>query len=942
MNKKVSFLILLILLNVVLFAQNGQIRGRVIDREKLALPAATIYIESLNKGVISDVNGFYTIVNVPSGEQEVTVSYIGFMPVTQKITVESGKTALLDFELMPGLEMEEIVVTGRLQGQSKALNKQRNSTNITNVIASDQVGKFPDANIGDALKRIPGINVQYDQGEARFGNIRGTAPEYNSVTINGERIPSAEAEVREVQLDLVPSDMIQMVEVNKAVTPDMDADAIGASVNLVTKSAPYDRRISGTIGSGYNILAQKPMLTGAVMYGDRFLKDKKLGMVLSLSYHNHQLGSDNVEAEWGGDDDNAYIEELQVRQYYLQRVRQSYSAAFDYKINENHTINLKGMYNHRNDWENRYRNIFETAGSPDESGVYAGEVLDDVGEDGIEGTDDDEYAETVVAREVKAGANDKNGRLEDQRMMQFSLSGDHLFGKLKADWAGSYSKASEDRPQERYLEYEIEGVDIYGDLSNSEFPLTTIKENQNINEEWDFKEITEENQYTEDEDIVGRINFELPLVEGKFENSIKFGGKYKIKSKYRKNNFFQYSVIDEDAFRTEVLANMEDITKDNFIPGDKYDVGMFPKKEFLGELDLTDESKYEKEADYSEYAGNFDAEETVMAGYLMLNQNFGNKLSAIAGVRYEQTSSKNTGREFDDSQNYEGLDDLPKTDEEKNDYTNILPNLHLRYSPMQNTVLRFAYTNTISRPRYFDLVPYIQIEDEEEISIGNPNLEPTTSSNIDFMFEQYFKSIGIISGGFFYKDIKDFMVNENHEDYDYNGTTWDKFTRPINGGNAILWGVEIAAQRQLDFLPGVLNGLGVYANYTYTKSEITDFNIEGREDETGLAMPGSPKHTLNTSLSYDKEKFTARISFNYAADFVDEFGEEAFEDVYYDQVNYLDLNLTYGVNENFTIFADLNNILDQPLRYYQGAQLRTYQAEYYGMRIQAGIKFDFN
>ncbi len=193
---------------------------------------------------------------------------------------------MANFQLEAGIELNEVVVNGALQGQSKAFNQQKNSININNIISSDQVGRFPDANIGDALKRIPGINVQYDQGEARFGHIRGTAPEYNSVTIDGDRIPSAEAEIRSVQLDLVPADMIQSLEVNKVVTADMDADAIGGSINLVTKSNPYSQRISGTVGATYNFLTDKPAENLSLLYADRFI-DGKLGMTLAGSYQNH-------------------------------------------------------------------------------------------------------------------------------------------------------------------------------------------------------------------------------------------------------------------------------------------------------------------------------------------------------------------------------------------------------------------------------------------------------------------------------------------------------------------------------------------------------------------------------------------------------------------------------------------------------------------------------
>lgn len=319
----------------------------------------------------------------------------------------------------------------------------------------------------------------------------------------------------------------------------------------------------------------------------------------------------------------------------------------------------------------------------------------------------------------------------------------------------------------------------------------------------------------------------------------------------------------------------------------------------------------------------------------MLNQKLGNKLSAIVGIRMEHTNSENEGQNWDDDNEI-----LTSTDKVSNDYTNVLPNFHLRYNLNKNSIFRFAYTSSMARPKYYDLVPYTEIKDGEKISIGNPNLKPTTSNNIDVMVEQYFNSIGIVSGGFFYKDIQDFIVDERHNDYEYNGTVWSKFEHPINGGDATLWGLEFAAQRQLDFLPGFLKNFGIYTNYTYTKSKITDFNIEDRENED-LSLPGSPEHTLNASLSYDTKKFTGRISFNYASDFISEFDDEAFKDVYYDEVTYLDLNLTYSINKNYLVYADVNNLLNQPLRYYQGSSNRTYQAEYYGMTLRAGVKINF-
>jgi len=319
----------------------------------------------------------------------------------------------------------------------------------------------------------------------------------------------------------------------------------------------------------------------------------------------------------------------------------------------------------------------------------------------------------------------------------------------------------------------------------------------------------------------------------------------------------------------------------------------------------------------------------------MLNQSIGEKLSLIAGVRFENTRQKYQGNQYDADEEENTLSDIVS-----DSYVNVLPGVHIKYNFNKTTILRAAWTNTLARPNYFSLVPYREITMEDnEISIGNPELTPTTSMNFDLMFEKYFKSIGIISAGAFYKDINDFIVTETKEDYLFEGNTWDTYSQPINGGNATIFGFEVAAERQLDFLPGFLKGFGVYANYTYTTSTVSDFRIEGREDDE-ISLPGTANHTLNTSLSYDNQRLSVRASLNYASAFVEEFGEESFYDRYYDKAVYLDLNANYAITPKLRVYAEVINLLNQPLSYYQGLSTRSMQSEHYNMRLQFGLKFD--
>src|SRR5690606_31890911 len=308
------------LVSVMSFAQNGVISGQIVDGDtKFSLPGASAKIQASNRYTISDQNGGYEFFSLPEGTYTVYVEYIGYVTEKQEVVVTSQQTTTANFQLFTGSEeLEEIVIIGDfLRGQAKALNQQRNNANISNIISSDQVGRFPDANIGDALKRVPGITMQNDQGEARNITVRGLSPELTSVTLNGDRIPSAEGDNRNVQMDLIPSDMISSIEVNKTLTPDMDADAIGGSVNLITRAVPNKQRISATLGGGYSPVREKAIYNGALIYGNSFM-DHKLGLVLSGTMYTNDCGSTNIEAEWGEEDGNPLVEEMEIRKYDVQ------------------------------------------------------------------------------------------------------------------------------------------------------------------------------------------------------------------------------------------------------------------------------------------------------------------------------------------------------------------------------------------------------------------------------------------------------------------------------------------------------------------------------------------------------------------------------------------------------------------------------------------------
>lgn len=889
---------------------SGSISGRIVDGDLNTLPGAVISVDGNVGIVVSGVDGCYTLSGLTPGKHNITITYVGFSPLEEEIEVVSGNALSHDFKLSENDKLlGEVVVTGVFSGQQRAINMQRSNLNITNVVSSDQVGKFPDSNIGDALKRITGINVQYDQGEARFGQVRGTSTDLSSVTVNGNRLPSAEGDTRSVQLDLIPADMIQMIEVNKVITPDQDADAIGGSINLVTKNSPYRRVINATAGTGYNWISRKMSLNLGFTYGDRFFDDR-LGFMVSASYQNAPSGSYDTEFVWERDDNgNAYVNDYQIRRYYVTRERQSYSLSLDYQFNPSHNIWFKGIFNNRNDWENRYRL-----------------TLKDLTPKG-QGT---------VRIQTKGGSSDNSdARLERQRTMDFTFGGNHHLGIFDIDWMFGYDRASEERPNERYIDYQLKKQEFSMDYNDLRQPFATPLAGSTmlLSDEFSLKELTEQQEDIVEEDIKFALNFMAPVSSWA---TIKFGGKIVRKTKSKEVDFYEYSPIDEDVFDALALQNTIDVTTSRFMPSSKYQSGVYVDKSFLGGLNLSDVSQFESEQVAEELAGNYDARETVTSGYVRFDATLSRNLSLMAGLRVENTDLRYTGRIYEDES-----DIVEETAPTNSDYINFLPSLMFKWDVNRDFTIRAAYSETLARPKYSAIVPGISISrSDNEITLGNPDLTATISHNFDLNAEYYFNSIGLVGAGVFYKKIEGFIVDEVAVNADYNGQSWTKIIQPKNAGNADLFGVELSYQRDFGFISQALKCIGFYGTYTYNYSRVTDFNFVGREDESSLSLPGTPEHTANASLFFEKSGLSLRLSYNYASAFIDEMGSETFYDRYYDAVNYLDCNASYtfGKNVKITFYAELNNILNQPLRYYQGSKDYTMQAEYYGVKLNGGIK----
>lgn len=902
------------LLPLLTIAQStATISGSVTDQKTgELLPGASILVEGTSIGTSTNADGQYTLRGIPSGNQTIRISYLGYATNERPITLDAGEVLTLDIELTDNfIELEGITVQGIRQGQARALNQQKTAANIKNIVASDLIGRFPDQNVADALRRVPAVSVQRDQGEARYVQIRGTNPNLSNISINGEQIPSPEGDVRYAALDMIPSDVLSSIEVTKAITPDMDGDAIGGSVNLNTLSATRAGRVlKVTAAPGYNNQNQDlPPIGGilAATYGDR-VADGKFGFIVSGSYNNSNRASNNNEMEY----DESDIDALELRDYELNRERAGFVTSLDYRFSEQSKIYINSAYNYFTDTEYRRAFIAEA---------------------------------DVMAREFK-------DRLEKQKIFSLSGGGQHaLSDRWEIDYMASYSYADQYTPFDRNVVFEQAYEDpiteediefVTFDRSDTDYPQfgvtsagSALGAGAYSYSNFEFDEFEQSSESTSDENLTGRLNLAMNYNVGEVAGKLKFGGLFRTKDKVTtpRVRLFGY---DGDFLYSDVQGDFED---DDFLnnnyPGG---IGLFPDPERLEDFYDSNRSSFELEEEDSRadsQSETFNANEDTYAGYVMSDLRK-NRLSGLLGFRYEYTTVNYNANlvEFDT----EG-DLLPITNTNgTNDYRFFLPMVHLTYAVNPLVNIRAAWTNSFSKPNYFDLAPYrIVSREDDEIELGNPDLDATTSMNLDLMAEYYFNSVGVLSAGVFYKDISDFIYIRN---YEFSGSLYDGFeaTQPVNGTSADLAGFELNLQQQLTFLPGVLSGMGVYANYTYSLSEAELINSDG--EARTVTLPGQAENTGNLALSYERSGFSGRVSMSYAGSFIDELRDEEGTDRVYDEHIQLDLSASQRLNQNFTVFLELINLTNEPLRYYNGISSRPEQQEFYSFWGNIGIKFE--
>lgn len=915
---KILTAILALSLSTALSAQeSGNLRGTVKDGGGGMLPGASVIVEGTTRGTSTDINGAYLLQNIPAGEHRITVCYLGYENVVRPVTIEAGRTQMLDVtmsDLAQGIE--QVTVTAVIDGQQRALNQQKMADNQMQVLSADQIGLFPDLNVADALKRVSGVT-----SDGENISLRGTPGNFTNINMNGEQlVGTGEGGYRTPSLAFIPSDVLASMEVQKTLLPSNDGDAIGGVINLRSSEArSRSPRFNVELGPGYNFLRSKMMFNGKAGWEQRFHPTERnpygtFGISAKYSYFNSWSGYDRLDA-------NAWLEkevttaegserrymptDFRYRYVETNSIRHGGSLVLDWAPSVNTKFVLLGSCNSYANRSDRNRNRVRFRGSywdlSDYTAADFGEGYDNVPETfGPNAVGTDRISEMVQYTDVDEKTTNYN----------LQLSGESVIGNWKIDGAVGYTASKSvyestaytfSTPDYRANKKAINGTGeepllfakgtIIGYVPDMTSPYLAMnylaagglggRDNYWLTgvEGWDHT--------TEGENLTVRINASLNHFIGANASQFSFGAKAKLlhSNGYSPVEGGNYTyALPKKAYGDDALAMnrflKSELQSDDYLDGhmqytytlDGGKLADFKRRNFDGKMTEDNHTANEQSDAYW-----FDARENICAAYAMEKIQL-RKLMVLAGLRMEHNKVK---YKANDIFSYDAEVDLgqypsgqfPDAEEpvysaytktrvaDSKSYTKLLPNLQFKYDLDRSTVFRLAWTTGYARPNAIDLVPKTSRNiNAGVITVGNPDLEASYAHNLDLMGEHYLRNVGLISAGFFYKHIDKFhylsqMPLPADNRYAYEDSPYTMLRRQMNGETATVYGFEVTLNSTLSFLPGFLRNLVFTGNYTYVHSSA---EVE-RLDDNSAADAVKEKLRLPGQASH-----TANIALAYS------------------------------------------------------------------------------
>lgn len=914
----------------------GGISGRVVDTSGLILQGAQVHLQGKDMAVPTNVQGEFSFTDLAAGSYRVQVSYVGFRAFEKDITVAAGQVQHLDVQLEIASANEEVLVTAdRPRGEAEAINRTRMADNVLQVLPAEVITSLPNANVADALGRLPSVTLERTEGEGEYIQVRGTEPRLTNVTIDGLTVPSPEPTVRQIRLDVIPADLVESVEVNKTLAPNMDGDGIGGSVNMKTKTAGEFPTLNLYGIGGYN-----PILGGRYndqfggTFGHRFGREKKLGILVGGTYDFNGRGIDNFQPaiDPASTFTNPIYDNNTIREYRYYRNRWGYAGSADYKLGAFSSLYLRALYSNLQDYGDKWYYEPQATSSPK---FYTSSKRPDV--------------------EISNVALGGNHQLSPASLLTWEVSFARSYeldsaGNPKADFSWiapklvcGYTPATQTNPLVPHFNNGC-------DAANS--PLLVASN-------WGFKDITTSTGQSSQLNLTASGAYSYNYRLGSHFGILQIGGK--IRNGHKFQNATE-TVYDGWTPANYPMTNfLDSFTSTNYMDGSYFgghygQVSSFNKIASYTLSNLSNHVDGYKTASDT-YPNIFDIVERISAGYIMDTMDFGH-LHVVAGVRFEGTQMNTLG--YNVTLYPAGSSNCPTPTgcgvpvpvNNNPSYVNILPSISMRYALDNQSGLRLVYGRGVSRPDSYQLVPYVTEDDSTNpptIAEGNPSLKPEHANNYDLLYERYLNPTGIIQAGFFYKQITDTLISTSYTatSGQYAG---DLVSQWLNVGSAELHGFEASYQQRLAMLPGFLKGFGMLANYSWTGSQIN--YIPGRTDKPTLQrqMPNA----WNISPTYDRGRFSARIGMGYTGASIYQYQYQGADDpnhlgptgptgdIYTLPHFQLDAQASVRLGHGLSAVVYGLNMTNEVFGYYQGSPIFVNQREWYKATYAGGFRYSLN
>jgi TonB-dependent receptor len=951
--------------------QFGTIKGRVVEKAtRSPLPGANVTLAGTSTGSITDLNGEYIISKVPEGNYTFVITYIGYKDFKKTISVEGGKEIQQNAELeWAAIEGEEVTITAQARGQLGAINQQLAAKTITNVVSKARIEEIPDANAAESVGRLPGVSIVRSGGEGSQVVIRGMEPKLNLITVNGVRMPSTEFGERSVDLGMISSNMLDGIEVTKALTADQDGDAVGGIVDLKLKGADDKRQFNVMLLKGYASQENTfSPIKGNLNYSDRYF-GKKLGLVVSGNYEMADRSSDQFSAGYSVQGDprpgetyrDILTERVTLSDVQNTRQRMGGSLLLDYKFDQ-------GLITFNNIAS---RLINETVHRDDQVSLagrqrYYQLDRNDLGTDFL--------------------SNSLNGK--------FSLWGSQL--NLLVSHSFSHSGYND------FPSYTMQFTEFAAyDGPMDQGPKAVFSNTNDQLEMTGLEKVVIDPEESTERDWLAQLDWEIPvLISNQITGEIKFGGKYRYKDRqadregyesvlrwypqiYQDSNFPQI-YVPGDRMPSILPYLDEDYNTAGEFLNDEYPFRVGLDKDMLHDLYTTVFLAEMYDANYRfTYKPTFNLDdqniqERISAGYVMGTFHFGKRLMFIPGVRYEQETTDMVGVQFKGSVvTVPGVNpaEFFKNDpnvlwpQETRSHTHWLPMIHLRYYFTDWLDLRLASTKTLNRPSFHITNPSMRIDDNgKTVRRGSPDLKPSVSQNFDASLSAYSNRLGLVTVSGFYKEIDDLyyqfqrtlMSEEDVIDAGFSDGRSDiyvgyKLTDYINNPHtAYVRGIEVDLQTQFSFLPGALKGIvlnvnysriGSEAKYPYSVLEKTILDeypfVETTRKDTSRSgrMLRQSNDIANVSLGYDYKGFSARVSMLYQGNTLSRIGNRIELDGFTEDYIRFDLSVKQKIGSHIEVFLNANNLTNRPDRSYEPVNHYMTSSQYYGMTADIGLRY---